>query len=217
MKPPPWLLVLALTLLLGNCASDLPTNYQGPDAGAIALSLAAGHVPPEHAEIWHFSLFLSTGTEADSENPKARVDWPKYRFFVSHANPDFHDVDKSDGYVYLLHLRAGTYTIYSFQLRRFIGSYYRADARLPLAVRVRPGRVTYIGSYTATLLDPSANCRTFADTCSRFGVLLSDQSKRDIEILKRLYPQEPWGNVAVELPADASNKPIGVAPYGYGD
>jgi len=219
-SPQRLLLVLALAFLLSSCASELRTNYQGDDAGAIALSLEPGSTP-----IWGFSLILTADTIPQPKGPKAWVDWPKYNFYLSRRKPDFHDIQGSDGYVYLLHLRAGTYTIYSFNLRRSTGFFNRADPSIPLSVTVRPGRVVYIGSYRAQLENPSSDCawykwyqKTGSDTCSTFGVVLFDESKRDIEILKRLFPREPWGNISIELPADASNPPTIVAsPHSWGN
>jgi hypothetical protein len=214
------LLVLAFAFLLSSCASDLSTYHEGNDAGAVALSLEPGSTP-----IWGFALVLAAGPSPQPESPKAWVDWPKYHVYLTRRKPDFHDIQDGDGYVYLLHVRAGMYTIDSFNLRRSTNWYNRADPSSPLRVTVRPGRVVYIGSYRAQLENPSSDCgwyklfkKTGGDTCSTFSVVLFDESKRDIEILKRLYPREPWGTISIELPAVASNPPTIVAsPHLWGN
>lgn len=197
--------LLALAFLLNSCASGPGSDDQGDDAGAIALSLQPGYSP-----ISFFSLILAKGPISRSTGPIAWVDWPRSHLLKT-REPDFRDGREGNGYVYLLHLRPGTYSIAEFNLRGCNELNSTARPIYPLELTVRPRRVVYIGSYVAHLIHPA-----HATKCDRypaqFTVMLSDQSTRDLEILKHLSPQEPWDNISIELPyPDATNQPAVVA------
>ena len=202
MKTPLPILVLALALLLVSCGSGLRSGDQSDDAGAIALSLEPGNRP-----IASFSLILAIGPLSHPTGPIVWVNWPRSDF-LRVRKPDFGDVHGDNGYVYLFHLRPGTYSIGAFHLRGCNDLNSTAEPIFPLPVTIRPGRVVYIGSYVAYLLDPNISKKCDSRP-ARFKIVLSDRSRRDIEILKRLFPQERWDNISIELPYPAAaNQPM---------
>ena len=144
------ILSLAIALITGCATFDrLPTDYAGPDAGKVVISIGAA----SGTSYSSYSL-LFRRRETSSVNDTKRTQG-QFVFFqknmFSKQKPDYQAAAES-GVVLVQSLPPGSYEIFNFDIFFNAGTVQNNySSKLPFSIPfiVRPGQTTYLGNYQA--------------------------------------------------------------------
>jgi hypothetical protein len=151
-------------------SDDELTEYQGADAGVLALSLGAY----KGADYSIYRLFFRT------RNGKKSGDLTYNRF----SRPDYSDAYIS-GAIRTYSLEPGDYQIYDFELffsNGFVEQRFSAKEPFSIPFTIKPKQTVYLGEFRAMAIEGQNLFGLPAHAGAKF--LLSDQSARDIPIAR---------------------------------
>ena len=125
---------------------------------------------------------------------------PEFNIFGGKTPDDF-KTEESKGGVFAFVLPAGQYIFNNFRLYQASGSFqqnWRSKEDYSIPFDIHPNATNYIGEIK---LDPATGKNFFGMTVLDGGIwIISDQWKRDVELLKRLRSEIPVNNVFSVVP-----------------
>jgi hypothetical protein len=139
------ILVLAVIFFSG-CATRLPTDYAGPDAGRVVIGMGAGVGLGYSRYTLLFRKRASPGEDGARQVGAFNYIRPDPVF--GKAEPDYRIEYKEEGVVLVQSLPAGDYEIYNCDIHGYGGKFFFThDVSIPFSVK--PGRTVYLGNYLA--------------------------------------------------------------------
>ena len=193
-----FLLVLAALTLAGCGLRPLSPEYvpgQGLEPGSGALVGSFSRDPREY-EYYSQTFYY----EGKSNKKKYKIGSLGPIPFT--ATKDDFKPDDSRGFVFAYRLPKGTYHFTDFYLAQPTGgsSYMAWRSREPYSIpfEIAPGKVNYVGEIKVI---PVMGKNIFGITIPAGGFwVVSDQRVRDIELLKKKYPDLNWESVNIIVP-----------------
>jgi hypothetical protein len=139
------ILVLALIFLSG-CASQLPTDYTGADAGRVVIGMGAGIGLGYSRYTLMFRKHVNPGE--DGSPPVGAFSYIRSDPVFGKGTPDYKIEYKEEGVVLVQSLPAGDYEIHGVELYGYNANFRaKPDAVIPFSIK--PGRTVYLGNYLA--------------------------------------------------------------------
>lgn len=184
-------LLVFVVIAAGGCSAPQLTDYKGPDAGMLVVSMGSiGHGPG-----WYRINYRKLGsgmTAALSVQTGADI---------------FGDADytgDAKGFVLVQQLPPGRYEIFGTEAGQ--NPDVISDAPMSLAFTILPGKATYIGRYDGLMLQMHLHSFWRGDYQGLGGVtfMVSDQHAFDIAVARSRVPALP--DVTIALP-DLTNVP----------
>lgn len=186
------LLITMVSLVLGGCATMIPSNYSGPDAGYLVFGFGAA--PGTTYSAYKFMI------RKKGENSETAISYLQDNLFWS-TERDFDD-QTENGYVAVRSLPQGDYEIYNFEIHLnggMIQTDYGSRNDFSIPFKVTAGKAVYIGDFTAVKLTGRNIFGMSVHAGAYF--LVSDKSGRDLPIARRKVPTLPEVQMSVPDPA----------------
>lgn len=187
------LFVSLFGLILTACATTIPRDYTGADAGQLVVALGAS------AETKYASYTLMYRKKGDKAQGMVRY-LQDNMFFPTKR--DFDDLSEN-GFVAVHSLPAGDYEIYNFDVffnggmvQTNFGS--RQDFSIPFTIK--PGKATYIGDFTAVGI--TGNNIFGLPVRNGAYFIVSDKQGRDLPVAREKMPS--LGSVEIAVPDAAA-------------
>jgi hypothetical protein len=202
------ILTLLAAFLLSACGSipDVRNEYQGPDAGRVAIDIGAS------ANTHYSSYSLNFRKVGDKDAEPNRFVYFQHNEFS--AQKKDYDNSEENGVVQSFRLPPGEYEIFNFDIflnggtvQKNFGS--RKEFSIPF--KVRSNETTYLGNYQANLV---MGTNFFGMSMAAGAVfVVADREKVDIELAKKRLSNVAFGPISNATPtAQSIANPFFVAP-----
>ncbi|MBI4987909.1 MAG: hypothetical protein HZC23_03715 [Rhodocyclales bacterium] len=186
---------LVAALMLSACSSipDVRNEYQGSDAGRVAIGIGA-------SSNTYYSSYAFMFRKVGENN----VDSNRFVYFqdnVFSAQKRDYDNPEENGVVQSFRLAPGYYEIFNFDvflnggtIQKNFGS--KKDFSIPF--NVRPNETTYLGNYQANMVTGK---NFFGFTILAGAVfVVTDREKADLDHVKKRLPNVSFGPVSNATP-----------------
>jgi len=138
-----------IATLFAACATTIPTEYAGPDAGQVVVGIGAA----KGIKYDNYSLFfrsLDGAVQSSDQRPTGRLIYYQDNRFVAQTRD--YDTAAEDGVVLVASLPPGRYEVFNFQLAKVVGTTFttlrsRKDFSIPF--EIKPGKAVYLGNFQA--------------------------------------------------------------------
>jgi hypothetical protein len=193
------ILVLLLAVLLTACGSipDVRNEYQGPDAGRVAIGIGAT-VPTRYSS---YSLVFRKVGEKDA--PANRFVYFQDNSFSAQKRD--YDNAAENGVVQSFRLPPGDYEIFNFDIflnQGTVQKNFGSRQAFSIPFTVRPNETTYLGNYQANLITGK---NIFGLTLPAGAVfVVSDRAQADVALAQKRLPAVQFGTITNATPKPAS-------------
>lgn len=186
---------LVATLLLSACGSipDVRNEYQGSDAGRVAIGIGAS------AKTYYSSYSLIFRKVTEKKGDSNRFIYFQDNIFAAQKRD--YDNSKENGIVQSFRLAPGDYEIFNFDIFLNGGTVQKnfsskKDFSIPFSVR--SNETTYLGNYQANMVT-GKNFFGFNILAGAVFVV-TDREKADIDLVKKRLPNISLGSVTNATP-----------------
>lgn len=193
LKRVSWLLAV---FMLCSCATTIPTNYTGNDAGYAVIGIGAASGTQYSS---YSFLFRRAGAKEAAEKDSGRLVFFQNNLFYSRP-PDYKTADEA-GVVEVASLPPGRYEIFNFDVFLNMGTvqnHYRSRKEFSIPFEVRPNETVYLGNYQAN----GIKGRNFFGLPVAGGAffVVEDRSQVDLGLAKARVPAVRVENVRNTTP-----------------
>lgn len=193
------ILLLLAALMLSACGSipDVRNEYQGPDAGRIAIGIGAS------ANTHYSSYSLNFRKLGDRDGDSNRFVYFQLNEFSAQKRD--YDNAEENGVVQSFRLPPGDYEIFNFDVFLNGGTVqknFRSRKEFSIPFKVRSNETTYLGNYQANLVMG----KNFFGMSMAAGAVfvVTDREKADIELVKKRIPNVLIGPISNATPTAKS-------------
>ncbi len=187
--------MLLAALMLSACGSipDVRNEYQGPDAGRIAIGIGA-------AANTHYSSYSLTFRKVGDKGSEPK----RFAYFQQNefsAQKRDYDNPVENGVVQSFRLPPGDYEIFNFDIFLNGGTVQKnfgSSNEFSIPFKVRPNETTYLGNYQANQI---MGKNFFGMPLAAGAVfVVTNREKIDIKLAKKRLPDASFGPISNATP-----------------
>lgn len=193
------ILTLFAVIMLSACGSmpDVRNEYQGADAGRIAIGIGAS------ANTHYSSYSLKFRKLGDKEGESNRFVYFQHNEFSAQKRD--YDTAEENGVVQSFRLPPGDYEIFNFDVflnGGMVQKNFASRNEFSIPFRVRANETTYLGNYQANL---SMGKNFFGMSMPAGSVfVVTNREKADLELVKKRLPNVSFGTISNAAPTAKS-------------